>query len=265
MTTPASKRTTAPAFQFYPKDFLSSSRVQRMTLTEIGIYIVLLSHTWLSGGLPVDVAEIAKIVKVPAPRFRRMWDGALSECFVKRGAVLVNERLDRERKKQIAFREKQAEFGRKGKARVALADPASTLQGASSPREQSHYGECKPPSVPNLVLEEKDERLDVAFVAFRDAYPRERRKGGYLAEQGFVDAAINAGGADRLMAALANHVASEQWSNPRLIPGMDVWLREERWRQVLPAAGAVTSSANNPKTAGNVAVLQRFIDRGRTP
>lgn len=261
---PTSKRTTSPAFQFYPKDFLSSSRVQRMSLTEVGAYIVLLSHTWLAGGIPTDTAEIAKIVKIPPVRFARMWRGALSECFVKRGTILINERLDRERKKQIAFREKQAEFGKKGGRRVALPEPSSTLKGAGSPREQSHYGESKPQSADPGSLE-KEERLDLAFIAFRDAYPNGRRKGGYVAQTTFFDAARRApGGAAALMSALANHIASEQWSNPRLIPGMDVWLTEERWRQELPAAGAAMASASNPKTAGNVPALQRFIERGRT-
>lgn len=114
-----------------------------------------------------------------------------------------------------------------------------------------------------VASEEKEERLDLAFVAFQAAYPGIRRKGGYLAQQAFISAACSAGGSARLMSALANHLVSEQWSNPKMIPGMDVWLREERWRQELPAAGAVTASANNPKTAGNVAALQRFIDRGR--
>jgi len=257
---PTSKRTTSPAFQFYPKDFLSSSRVQRMSLTEIGAYIVLLSHNWLAGSIPSDTAEIAKIVKVPAPRFAKMWRGALSECFTKRGTVLTNERLDRERKKQIAFREKQAEFGKRGGRRVALTDPTSTLKGQQSPREPSHYGECKPETG---SLDKKEERLDLALERFQQAYPAARRKGGYIVTTAFFDAAVRAGGSAVLMAALENHKASEQWSNPRLIPGMDVWLSEERWRQELPAAGAASASSANPKTAGNIAALNRFIERGR--
>jgi hypothetical protein len=38
------------------------------------------------------------------------------------------------------------------------------------------------------------------------------------------------------MAALENHKASQQWAEGK-VPGMDVWLREERWRQQLPAKG----------------------------
>lgn len=251
------KRTTAPAFQFYAKDFLSSSKVQRMTLTEVGVYIILLAHNWLSGGIPTDPAEIGKIVKLPAVRFRKMWAGPLSECFVKRGAHLTNPRIEQERQKQIAFRERQSVNGKKGgRVSQALEVGKATDKGLVSP--------CVMESADSSALSGSLEKGDVAFAAFRDAYPGARRKGGALVEGWFLSAATQAGGVAALMAALENHKASEQWSNPRMIPGMDVWLAEERWRQELPPAGAVTASANNPKTAGNHAVLQRFIDRGRT-
>jgi hypothetical protein len=73
--------------------------------------------------------------------------------------------------------------------------------------------------------------LDVAFRQFQDAYPKARRKGGLLIEQAFLSAVHIAGGVAALMAALENHKASEQWKSPHLVPGMDTWLTEERWRQ----------------------------------
>lgn len=102
----------SPAFQFYPKDFLSSSKVQRMSLTEVGIYILLLSRAWLDGSLPSDVAEIAKLVKVPTARFAKMWRGSLSECFIERAGRLVNARMEDERKKQADFRRRQSDNGK---------------------------------------------------------------------------------------------------------------------------------------------------------
>lgn len=84
-------------------------------------------------------------------------------------------------------------------------------------------------------LEADGEPLDVAFRAFQEAYPAARRKGGYLVEQWFMAAVVNAGSSVALMAALENHKRSEQWADAKLIPGMDTWLNEERWRQELPA------------------------------
>lgn len=113
MPTPK-QRTTSPAFQLYPKDFLSSTKVQRMSLTEIGAYTVLLFHCWLSDGLPTDIGQLARIVKVPEKQFKRMWAGALSECFYTRDGRLHNERLDGERKKQHEYRRRQTDNGAKG-------------------------------------------------------------------------------------------------------------------------------------------------------
>ena len=84
-----------------------------------------------------------------------------------------------------------------------------------------------------LRLEANGERLDVAFRSFQSAYPPQRRKGGILLEQAFVTQAARAGGPSALMAALENHKASGQWQDPKLVPGMDTWLNEERWRQQL--------------------------------
>jgi len=73
---------------------------------------------------------------------------------------------------------------------------------------------------------------DEAFATFRDLYPEDGRKGGPLVEQDFLVALQKAGGVEPLIAALRNHMESEQWQHGK-IPGMDKWLREERWRQRL--------------------------------
>lgn len=100
--------TKAPAFQFYPRDFLSSPKVDVMSMTERGVYITLLSRCWLDNGLPTDVAVLAKFVRMKTPQFERMWtNGPMHECFAERGGKLHNERLDKERKKQTDFRRRQ--------------------------------------------------------------------------------------------------------------------------------------------------------------
>lgn len=104
-----SKPTTAPAFQFYPRDFLSSPKVLRMSLTEVGIYIKLLSHCWLDNGLPVDVRKLAGMVGIKPQQFERLWPVVLSECFYERAGRLHNVRLDQERKKQAEYRRRQSD------------------------------------------------------------------------------------------------------------------------------------------------------------
>lgn len=125
-----SKSTKSPAFQFYPKDFLSSSKVRKMTLAEIGAYIVLLSTYWLDGGLPNDHAELAGILRITDTQFGRLWTGRpLGQCFVERNGRLVNERLERERKIQADFRRKQKD---KADARWQSHGTATAMPGTGT-------------------------------------------------------------------------------------------------------------------------------------
>lgn len=78
--------------------------------------------------------------------------------------------------------------------------------------------------------------LDVAFAAFQAAYPSIRRKGGRMVQDAYITQVNRAGHPDVLLTALESHKTSEQWQTPKLVPGMDTWLNEERWRQTLPAA-----------------------------
>lgn len=86
-----------------------------------------------------------------------------------------------------------------------------------------------------------------AFMAFQAAYPQGRRKGGRLLMETYLRTATMAGGPHVLMSALVNHLASEQWSDPRLIPGMDTWLEKEYWRQLKEPKGQKPASESGGK------------------
>lgn len=106
-------REKSPAFQFYPKDFLTDEAVRLMSHTERGIYITLLSHCWLEGSLPADLPLLAKMVSVPAARFEKLWQGPLSSCFHQgTDGRLLQGRLEQEREKQESFRKVQSEKGK---------------------------------------------------------------------------------------------------------------------------------------------------------
>jgi hypothetical protein len=109
------------------------------------------------------------------------------------------------------------------------------------PKNPSHL--ISPPNISTTTTSHLNETLDVAFLNFQAAYPSHRRKGGHILEVAFVDQAHKAGGSAALMAALENHKSSEQWADPKHIPGMDTWLSEERWRQTLPAKSAIKQAS----------------------
>lgn len=241
------KSSKSPAFQFFPRDFLASPKVDRMAMTERGAYITLLCRCWLDNGLPTDMGELAYYCRMKPAQFERMWtSGRISQCFTERGGKFHNERLDVERKKQAANRQRQSDNAKSGwqrrgsasdmpphksgiaRAHAPVADAISNQQSADS--EGGGSGEDG----------------QAAFMRFQSRYPESRRKGGRIVMGEFEESLALAGSSGVLFAALENHLASEQWSNPQLIPGMDVWLREQRWRQVLVPKNSGTQAPKTP-------------------
>lgn len=122
----------APAFQFYPKDFLTDAHVLPMTLTERGAYITLLCVCWLERSLPSDQSSLAKLCRITLPQFRKLWP-ALAPCFELRADRLTQGRLDRERRKQSAFRAQKVAAGQLGgKTRVIGKQRLTSVQAESS-------------------------------------------------------------------------------------------------------------------------------------
>jgi hypothetical protein len=118
----ANQRNKAPAFQFYPKDFLTDDKVLEMSSELRGMYITLLCVDWLNDGF-----YAGSVLKLAG--FDWMTDsGAIRDdsqdikdqllaCFVphltKEGYV-TNPRLQRERKAQEDNRLKHVASGKKG-------------------------------------------------------------------------------------------------------------------------------------------------------
>jgi uncharacterized protein YdaU (DUF1376 family) len=104
----------APAFQFYPKDFLSDGKVAAMTLAERGAYITLLCLCWQERSIPAESSRLARMVGTSPAAFARLWP-ALEPCFHVSDddpGRLVHLRLEKERTKQNAYRERQSNAGR---------------------------------------------------------------------------------------------------------------------------------------------------------
>lgn len=114
----------APAFQFYPHDFLAG-RVATYSLESVGAYILLLSFDWTLDGLPYRVEndaessrnpleKLAKICRVSLRRFEKIWV-EIGEQFVEcEDGKLRNPRLQGIREKQLAYSQSMSENGKRG-------------------------------------------------------------------------------------------------------------------------------------------------------
>ena len=112
----------SPAFQFYVKDWLASTKVRLMSHEQRGAYMDLMCHAWNEDDCSLnnnddDLAILSSLHdKWPANSEK------IKACFKLKGSRLVHERLLAEREKQKGFSEKCKKAGMaSGKARRTKA------------------------------------------------------------------------------------------------------------------------------------------------
>lgn len=100
-----------PAFQFYAADFLVDTA--GMSPEQVGSYMRLLCFAWVNGGIPTEKTQQAQISGLSPKRFSSHVWPAISRCWESNvDGHLVNGRQEKERQRQIAWREKSAKGGR---------------------------------------------------------------------------------------------------------------------------------------------------------
>ena len=104
-----------PAFQFYPKDWLSDMSVLGMSAEERGAYIMLLCIDWNEGGLPDDVDLLSEVCKVDVSTVSTLVQRLFNERSTDRSTGVqrsTNSRLQREREAQAERRKQQQKAGK---------------------------------------------------------------------------------------------------------------------------------------------------------
>ena len=103
-------KTKSPAFQFYPADYLSDSNTIAFTAEQDGHYLRLLCLCWLEGSIPIDPRPLLKGGATISDECLN----PILKCFRinRKKTALVHPRLDAERCKQIAWREKSSAGGK---------------------------------------------------------------------------------------------------------------------------------------------------------
>jgi uncharacterized protein YdaU (DUF1376 family) len=167
----------SPAFQWYPSDFFSSAKVDRMAMTERGAYITLLSRCWLDDGLSTDLTELAQICRMKPAQFERMWQqGQIGKCFVERGGKLRNRRLDDEHQKQVDYRRRQSDHGKRGGR-----PPAKGFE--SQPFSDKQGSERSPISSSSLISSSSSEKRGAPIIRRRRMDAAYEHEGGIYVPQ----------------------------------------------------------------------------------
>ena len=129
--------TKRPAFQFYPGDWLGSQRVSLLTLEEEGAYLRLLASCWQHGSIPADPEKIARLIGKGSSTNLATTLASMFQPHPNNPALLVHDRLEKEREKQDAWSEKCREGGKKSAEMRKIGKGSSRvveglLQGSSN-------------------------------------------------------------------------------------------------------------------------------------
>jgi uncharacterized protein YdaU (DUF1376 family) len=133
--------TKAPAFQLYASDF--DMDTASWTCPQVGVYIRLLMYSWVNGGIPNSISEMARITRMDRRTLAKMWDQTVGKKWTLNAAnMYVNNRLELEREKQANYKETQSKKGKAGnqikwKDHIAGAIPVRSPEHRSSSSSSS--------------------------------------------------------------------------------------------------------------------------------
>jgi hypothetical protein len=151
----------SPSFQFYPRDWLSDSKLLILHPTQEGWYIRLICHCWMDGSIPADPVECLKLVGLRQAELenlspediadeleyrKKMMQELLNLCFIAERSPsddlrsvcdrLVQKRLDNERQNQEKNRKIRSIAGQKGnEKRWGKPDKKKGLIAIGSPSD----------------------------------------------------------------------------------------------------------------------------------
>jgi uncharacterized protein YdaU (DUF1376 family) len=112
-----SKTNKAPAFQLFAGDLLTDTMT--WTAQELGVHIRLLCWSWVNGPLPLDLKRMARL----DPCAPDVW-ATVGEKWTQGEDGWTNDRLERSRADQTAYRERQSERGKaSARARAERVEP----------------------------------------------------------------------------------------------------------------------------------------------
>lgn len=230
----------APAFQFYPKEFLADGNVGGMSLQERGAYITLLCFCWNDGSIPTDPARLATMCSTTAKAFAACWP-AVRACFREQNGRFIHPRLERERAKQDEHRERRSDRGVRGAEGRWKKHEPSMPQASSkhaSSIDQALLGDGSASASPISISKQIEPS---AFEVFWDAYPR--KVGKPKAESAFRKVSRSGPVLEAMLVAIVTQKRSAQWTRDggEFIPHPATWLNQRRWEDELPKAAQTLS------------------------
>lgn len=208
----------APAFQFYPRDFLVGTAL--FSNEQKGIYVTLLCYQWDHGRLPSDVKKLSRLAGCSVSKF----NGVLSKFKDDGEGHIYNERLENERLKQDKYRDGQSENGKKGGR--PIKSEAKAKQKAS---HKPIITRAKPLQSASASAETIPPIPEEGFLIFWASYPK--RKNRQKAEAAWFKIKDWQNLLPTMLSVIAREKATEQWTKQKgqFIPYPASWLNGRMW------------------------------------
>ena len=214
----------APAFQFYPKDWLTDPDVVCMSMAQKGAYITLICYCWREDKLPNNEDYIRKLLG-NVPKWKTLWNG-IKNKFEIQGDYLVHPRLEKEKIKQENHHRKKSMAGTKGmeKRWGKTQNIDNTVTGVLITKNNSS-------SSTSSSIAHFSDIYTSSFNEFWEIYPRKVGKKKALQEWNKInhdDELLT-----RILESLEKQKQTQQWDNKQFIPHPATWLKENRWDDII--------------------------------
>ena len=173
----------APAFQFYPKDWLADAKVRRLSWAAKGVYVEILALMWNEGKdrLPND-ADLPIILGISDEDWRNFFDELQRDgkkVFIEKDGFVISKRLREERRKQRKIRAKRKSAAQKrwGCKSNASAMQMECLPSASSSASASSKKDLKQTKKTEVVFPDSlnTEEFKTAWAEWLE-YKRQRKE-----------------------------------------------------------------------------------------
>lgn len=273
----------SPAFQFYPRDWLSDPNVSNLSYEQEGWYIHLICYCWLDGHIPEEPEKALRLVGIRdadlygikesefVSKFnKRVKDmrELLELCFVVEAQLesgeaqlrfLVHPRVEKERAAQIFRKNERSESGKRGgkiSAEKRLQNPCSAwkkLQANSSSSSSSSTAVNKePPKAPQGALCEVGSRINghcencqAGFESFWCAYPRHEPPRKQVRKAWCKAWSVGILPVPDMLKWITEAKLSAQWQDKTAIPHATTWLNQRRWEGDMPPKAREINHATN--------------------
>jgi len=212
-------REKAPAFQFYPSDFVSDINVVMMNMEQRGQYITLLCYDWKSDGLPNDESVLSALCNGNAIAMQVL------NCFeLCDDNKLRNPRLSREREKQASRRKKMSDNAKSRWTKEKQSKQKHSKSNAIALQKQCSSSSSSSSPSNNTPIVPKGSGYTQEFDSFWAKYPK---KDGKLAAFKAYQKAKKRATAEQIVEGLL--VSPQLQRDTQYIPCCSKWLNGNGW------------------------------------